>query len=109
MPLTETTGESSDETEQARVIECDALLHAASTERESAFSQAAGSNDRGLGRLRLLLGLLEASEIEARNKSGADVAAGTNGGDGDRPVLGRFGNCLNTWDRGAFRFRRPGA
>ncbi len=55
--MTPWVGRRGDATEQAKVIACDALMHAACAERESGFSDASTWEDRRLNRLRLLLNL----------------------------------------------------
>ncbi len=92
-----------DDKEQTRLIACDALLRAASTERETAFSGAPSPEDRGRDRLRLLLRMLEASETDDDPGPVADRISRSQGRDDDRPLLGRF-EVLDHLGSGGFGF-----
>ncbi len=99
----ETKTESDDEIEEARVIACDSLLHAASTERKATSALTPGSDNRGLSRLRVLLSLLEAAEIDADARSAPTGVAQARDGDRERPLLGRF-EVLDHLGSGGFGF-----
>ncbi len=92
-----------DDKEQARLIACDALLRAASTERETAFSDACSPEDRGRDRLRLLLRMLEASEMVADHEPVAECVSPSQGRDDQPLLLGRF-EVLDHLGSGGFGF-----
>jgi len=79
-----------DETERARLIACDTLLHVAPTGRELAFSHGLSPSDLGLDLLRLLLRMLDASEINADNMPVVEESSAGKGRDCSRPSPGRF-------------------
>ena len=86
---------------QARVIACDATSARRLYRARSHASAGCRPSDRGLGRLRLLLGLLEASEIDVRIKSDATMAAGTRRRRLRAPAARPISKCSTTWARGA--------
>jgi WD40 repeat protein len=94
-----------DANEQERLIACDALLQVGSTAPESALTAISSPQDRGHDRLRLLLKLLEASEIDANiERFGEEVAAEwSDPRDRGRPLLGRF-EVLEHLGSGGFGF-----
>ena len=86
----DSSGNREDENEQARVVAFDALLRAACAEPESAFSNVPSPGDRGHDRLRLLLEMLEVTELGADTESVEQEVSDRKGQNNSRPVLGRF-------------------
>ena len=101
MNQVDTTGALSDEKEQARLIALDALLQSAAGPKIALSCQPARL-DLGYDRLRLLLKLLEVSEVND-DQSLADAAPAGKGCAHGRPLLGRF-DVIDHLGSGGFGF-----
>ncbi len=77
----------------AEMLACDALLHAGSTAsypESTAVPSAVDEDNRARRRLLLLLRMLDAAEAPTGSSGDGGTVRGRDGGDEDRPLLGRF-------------------